>query len=134
MNCFTPYCYCANFGNLQKGEMSRDFVAETVKTTNNPANILTAREYIKELRIIYTNIAIYGQTRKELTTNKIYSTIIYVQMRKKPATNRIYISRCVLFTILYGIGSIIAEIIFNLIFSVLLNFINFKYFSYGFIF
>jgi hypothetical protein len=40
MNCFTPYYYCANFGNLQTGEASRDFgtrfVVATVKKTNKP--------------------------------------------------------------------------------------------------
>ena len=47
MNCFTPYCYCANFGNIQTGEAPRDygtiFVVATVKTTNNPTNRLIAR-------------------------------------------------------------------------------------------
>jgi hypothetical protein len=55
MNCFTPYYYCANFGNLQTGEALRDFVVATVKTTNNPNNNLIFKqvgvERIKQLRI-----------------------------------------------------------------------------------
>ena len=52
MNCFTTYCYCANFGNLQTGEASRDFgtrfAVTAGKTANNPANILIARERERE--------------------------------------------------------------------------------------
>jgi hypothetical protein len=48
MNCFTPYYYCANFGNLQTGEAPRDFgtrfAVTTVKTTNNPNNNLIFKQ------------------------------------------------------------------------------------------
>ncbi|MDR0603710.1 MAG: hypothetical protein LBG80_05325 [Bacteroidales bacterium] len=44
MNCFTSYCYCAGFGNIQTGEVLTDFgtlfAVSTVKTTNNLDNIL----------------------------------------------------------------------------------------------
>jgi hypothetical protein len=90
MNCFTPYYYCANFGNIQKGEMSRDFdirfAVTTVKTTNNPDNILiTSQSYPKIERdnqavtlfcLLY--IQFYGKERTVL------SSLIYKQLSRFP--------------------------------------------------
>ena len=44
MNCFTSYCYCANFGSIQTGGASTDFGAVFAVSTAKTANNLITRE------------------------------------------------------------------------------------------
>jgi hypothetical protein len=72
MNCFTTYCSCANFGNLQISEVPRDFgtrfAVATGKTTNNPNNNLIFKqvgaERERERERVYQAVTSYHQKRR----------------------------------------------------------------------
>jgi hypothetical protein len=102
MNCLVVHKYLVN--NLGGWMISDHFGA-----------IFAEREVIKQLRIIPLRYAQRQQRQQEHTTGT-YSADAQAQAREKPAFNRTRTYCHILVTLLlYGIKSILAEVIFTLI-------------------